>query len=135
MTSPRGSQHSKSAEPLALIINRTSSAGPMRRSRAKTEGEGDTAAVEWAPLSPEEANVARALREYFGEERFALIPADLLVCFIRGVCWPFCATWRALPHIRPLCGVHRLCAREKRLAHHQQGPARGDARLEAGRGC
>ena len=105
-----------------------------RPSKGHIDVEGDTAAVEWAPLSPEETNVARALREHFGEERYALIPADLLVCFIRGECLALSRDTASAPSRLPVCGAHRLRAREDRLAHHQQGPARADARLEAGRG-
>ena len=42
------------------------------------------AAAEWLPLTPIEAEVAEALALHFGPQRYASIPADLLVAFIRG---------------------------------------------------
>ena len=65
-------------------------AGGMIRNRRSTWSSGDRPKAdlhvgeEWEQLSPEEREVAAALRMFFGEEKFASIPGDLVVPFIRG---------------------------------------------------
>ena len=62
----------------------------MIRNRRSTWSSGDRPKAdlhvgeEWEQLSPKEREVAAALRTYFGEEKFASIPGDLIVPFIRG---------------------------------------------------
>ena len=61
---------------------------PARGASKEKVGAGERRArpppEEWEPLSRREREVATALRRHFGEERFASIPGDLLVPFIRG---------------------------------------------------
>ena len=62
----------------------------MIRNRRSTWSSGDRPKAdlhvgeEWEQLSPKEREVAAALRTNFGEEKFASIPGDLVVPFIRG---------------------------------------------------
>ena len=62
----------------------------MIRNRRSTWSSGDRPKAdlhvgeEWEQLSPKEREVAAALRTHFGEEKFASIPGDLVVPFIRG---------------------------------------------------
>ena len=62
----------------------------MIRNRRSTWSSGDRPKAdlhvgeEWEQLSPKEREVVAALRTHFGEEKFASIPGDLVVPFIRG---------------------------------------------------
>ena len=45
---------------------------------------GWEAAIEWKPMTPDELDTVQRLRGWLGAARLAVVPADLLVCFVRG---------------------------------------------------